>query len=99
MAGTVRCARAYVANFNDGITVYEAAATGNAKPVQHVTGSGVNGPDAVAVDASGNMYVSNYNGNSVTVFAAGATGAATPVRTITGPDTGLNIPAGVAWTH
>jgi sugar lactone lactonase YvrE len=61
--------------------------------------SGVSGPDDLAFDAAGDLYVANYgnengssaNGNeTVTIFAPGAT---TPSRTITG----LSFPEGLAF--
>jgi hypothetical protein len=53
-------------------------------------------PDAVAVDPSGKIYVTNYTNNSVAVYAANPSGAvSTPLTTIEGPDTGLIGPAGI----
>lgn len=41
---------------------------------------GIRTPDALAVDASGNLYVANLNGHNVTVYASGST---KPFRVIT----------------
>jgi sugar lactone lactonase YvrE len=102
--GTRSCPCLYVANNGGGpsgagsVTVYPSGAMGNAKPIQVIAGSntGLTEPEDVAVDASGNMYVSNDGNNSVTVYAAGATGNVAPMQTITGSYTGLSSPFGVA---
>lgn len=41
--------------------------------------TGIDNPDALAFDSSGNLYVANEGGNTVTVYAAGS---GTPSRTI-----------------
>ena len=87
---TSPCPCLYVANLTnrDGysVTVYAEGATGDATPIQDISGSntGLNLPNDVAVDASGNIYVANYVGNSVTVYAAGATGNVAPIQDISG---------------
>ncbi len=53
---------------------------------------GTNGP--IQGDVSG-IYVTNAN-NTVLVFALDASGNAVPKRVIAGPDTGLNLPIGIA---
>ncbi len=76
------------------------AGTLNESPVAEIEGSqaGLNGNFAIALDASGNIYVTNAQNNSVTVFAANPTGTdlATPIATIVGSNTGLNYPDGIA---
>ncbi len=87
------------------VTVYAPGATGNASPTTTITGSntGLYNPIGIALDALGNLYVSNFgntdNGasnyaTSVTIFAAGSAGNVVPTRTI--PANGLNEPAGLA---
>ena len=49
----------------------------------------MNGPTGVVVDASGNLYVANFNANTVQVYNA----AHTLIRTIS---TGVNQPFGLA---
>jgi hypothetical protein len=100
---TSSCPCLYVANVNNSVTVYADGAKGNAKPIQTITGSktGLSSPSDVAVDSSGNIYVSNYEGGgsdvgSVTVYTAGANGNVSPIETISGPGTGINEPLGVA---
>ncbi len=50
--------------------------------------TGLNSPDAVAVDGSGNVYVANFQGNTVSVFAPGAT---SPTATLTGLSSPNNL--------
>ena len=58
-----------------------------------ITGPGLNGPFGIALDGAGNIYVTNFSGNSITVYPAGASGNATPTATIVGGNTGLSQPA------
>jgi hypothetical protein len=101
-SGTSRCPCLYVANqfgsYTGNITVYASGASGDAVPIQNIAGSktGLDTPEGVAVDDSGNMYVANEVNNSVTVYAAGSTGNVAPVQTIMGSNTGLGIPFGIA---
>lgn len=102
------CPCVYVANEgprgDSSVTVYSAGATGNAKPIQTISGSntGLSGSWAIAVGADGKTYVANATGGgsqshgSVTVYAAGATGNIAPVQTIRGPNTQLADPLGIA---
>ena len=80
------------------VNVYAEGATGDATPIQDISGSntGLNSPSDVAVDASGNIYVANWGNNSVTVYAAGATGNVAPIQDISGSMTGLVRPDGLA---
>ena len=94
----------YVANqATDTITVYPANSNGSVNPIVTITGSNtqLNDPDSIALDSSGNIYVSNrgsLNGNpdSVNVFSAGSNGNVAPTAVITGPNTGLQLPAALA---
>lgn len=85
------------------VTVYPTNATGNASPMQIISGSNteLDRPTGIAVDGKGNMYVANSAGGPrglgfVAVYAAGATGNVPPIRTIGGPKTGLHSPYGIA---
>ncbi len=90
------------------MTIYAAGANGNAKPIQTITGSntGIDYPEKLTVDGSGNIYLANTAGvyrrssvtarPTVTVYAAGANGNARPIQTITGSNTGLVVPIGIA---
>jgi hypothetical protein len=108
----------YVANSlvdinNDGetapgsITVFAANPTGtlNDLPLATIIGSntGLNSPEAVAVDTAGKIYVANggdaAGGGSITVYAANPSGTLNepPLATISGSNTGLsNGVSGVA---
>ncbi len=80
------------------VTVYAAGANGNAAPIQTISGSntGLGLPEALALDASKNIYVANAQFLSVTVYAAGANGNVVPIRTIRGAKTKMSRPYGVA---
>jgi acylphosphatase len=93
----------YVVNLNsasyDGsVTVYAAGSTGNVPPAHDINGSltGVQYPQAIALDPKRNIYITNAYNYSVTVYAAGATGNVNPIRTIIGSKTGLSDPQGIA---
>jgi hypothetical protein len=93
----------YVANdtgapTNPGNPSVEVFLKGSTVPARTITGSatGLNVPLSAAVDAPGNMYVVNVNGNSVTVYGSTQTGNVAPIRTIAGPATIISIPQGVA---
>jgi hypothetical protein len=98
--------RLYVANgsYQSGsVTVYDRDAKGNAKPLQTIAGkeTGMVQPTGIAVDAAGNIFVSDFfgggsNEGAVFVYAAGANGNVQPVATIT---TNINLPSGVALDH
>lgn len=96
----------YVANKLGGdgsgsITVYAANPSGtvNATPLATITGSntGLNGPTAIALDASGKIYVASFTG-AVTVYPANPSGMLNeaPLATITGANTQLTSPYGIA---
>ncbi len=82
----------------DSVTVYAAASTGNAAPIATISGSntGLSGPSAIAVDSSGNIYVTNSSINTVTIYSAGSTGNVAPSATIRGYNTDLSYPSGIA---
>jgi hypothetical protein len=64
---------------NSVVYVYNAASkTQNPPPLRTIT-KGIQAPYGMAVDASGNLYVTNYGVNTVTVYAPNKS---TPTRTI-----------------
>ncbi len=76
---------------------YDTANVGSGKTLSVVTApafsatlTGLNGPNAMAFDSSGNLFVANGNGNTVSKFAPGA---ATPSAVLTG----LSIPEALAF--
>jgi sugar lactone lactonase YvrE len=74
--------------------VYAAGAGGNVAPTRTIAGSstGLSTPTGIALDASGNIYVTTNGNRSVVVFAPSASGNVTPLRTIEGGATGLANP-------
>ena len=99
---STRVGRLYAINDNNSISEYKAGATGNAGYTHRIhgpdTGLSTNSQcgNAVAIDASGDIFAANAAGNSITEYAPSADGDAVPARTISGSLTGLNAPRGVA---
>jgi len=95
-AGTV-----YAAVSNNGtggaILVFPPGSNGNVAPSTAIAGAhtGIDGPIAVALDASVNLYAIDAQGSTVIVFAPGATGNATPARTFTATAS-IDDPGGIA---
>ena len=99
----------YVANVGRGapprgsITIYPADADGDVAPTATIAGAntGLDNPQGVALDSSGNIYVANAIGGasrfgSVTAYPAGSDGNVAPTTTVGGPNTGLAQPSGIA---
>ncbi|MGH7813814.1 MAG: choice-of-anchor D domain-containing protein [Candidatus Binataceae bacterium] len=80
------------------VTVYPAGSNGNTAPGATISGAatGLNSPFGIALDSSGNIYVTNYGATSVTIYPAGSNGNVTPGATISGAVTELNGPGGIA---
>ena len=89
------------------VTVYRAGSNGNVAPIATISGgrTGLSYPLGIALDSSGNIYVTNtYTGNtrgsppnsSITVYPAGSNGNAAPIAVIAGGNTGLDYPQGIA---
>jgi DNA-binding beta-propeller fold protein YncE len=81
------------------ITIFGAAASGNAKPLRTISGpkSRLNWPMGVAVDASSHeIAVANNGDNSILIFRQSDSGDVSPVRVIRGPQTGIDRPMSVA---
>ena len=55
-------------------------------------------PVGLDVDANGNLYVSNFFGNSITVYSSSARDNAAPAATLRGAATGLAAPEHLAVT-
>src|SRR2546422_493712 len=91
----------YVANTGaNSITVFAAGATGDAIPTAVIAGGDtrLDSPVAVSLDASGNIYVANFDiaVPRITLYAPGATGNAVPTAVIAGSATGLCDPFALA---
>jgi sugar lactone lactonase YvrE len=91
----------------ESLTVYAAITNGggNEAPLATIVGSNTEllGASGVAIDASGKIYVVNYNtvtlgGGSVTVYAANPSGTLneTPIAAIIGSNTAFHQPQGIA---
>ena len=64
------------------IDVYTLPIVTGSTPAFSLT-AGVNGPEAVALDASGNLYVGNDTNTTITVYKAPITSASVPSATVT----------------
>ena len=90
----------YVANYGaNTITQYSLTATGDAAPTRTLSGGAadIGSPIGLAVDASGNLAVSQSATNAIAVYAAPAGGNEAPLRTLSGANTGLDQPSGIAY--
>jgi hypothetical protein len=93
--GKIYVANLAVAATTSSITVYAANPSGtlNEAPLATISGSstGLVAPTAVALDASGKIYVANAN-SSITVYGPNPSGTLNeaPIATIAGSNTGLS---------
>ena len=100
--GTIFVANAGSAGDGTGkgsVTAYPPGATGNARPIVLIT-AGINGPQAVAFDPSGDLWVANSNNTVVEYSKAELTKASpSPTVTISSPNPlGPTLdPAGDMW--
>jgi sugar lactone lactonase YvrE len=78
----------------NAVTAYSAASNGDVSPLAPAP-TGLCGPLYTAIDATGNIYVTNGN-DTITIYAAGSKGDAAPTAVIGGSNTGLSSPAGIA---
>ena len=80
------------------VTIYTAGSNGNATPTATISGAntGLGRPMGLALDASGKIYVTNWNDNGITIYPPGTNGNVAPTATIAGANTGLDGPVGVA---
>jgi serine/threonine-protein kinase len=77
------------------VTVYALVNGGNVSPTNIIQGPAtmLSGPHAVAIDASGNIWVANYGNNSVTAYTPSGAANRAPIWTVT---SGVSQPVGVA---
>ena len=82
------------------ITVYAAGATGNVKPSRTISGAKtqLGGLDAIALDASGKIYVVQTDAgvSIVLVFVSKESGNVKPLAVISGSKTDLTFSSGIA---
>lgn len=83
----------YVAADWDGVKVFAANADGDVAPVKSLSGSA----RRVAFDASGRLYVVDYNANEIRVYEEGFADGASPIKTLTGGSSGLSRPTDLAF--
>jgi hypothetical protein len=70
-----------VAGATGQVDVYTLPITSSSAPAFAIA-TGVNGPEAVAFDAAGNLYVGNDGNHSITVYAPPFSAASTPTVTL-----------------
>jgi hypothetical protein len=73
------------------IFVFAPQANGSSTPTRTIAGTAtlLDQPLSLAVDTTGNLYVSDLNKPGITVFSSTATGNVAPARNISGSATGL----------
>lgn len=86
------------AGASPSVTEYSAASiagtgTLSPAPVAVITASSttIDGPEALAVDTTGRVYVGNSQNNTISVFAAGSNGPTAPAAILSGNTIGFSI--------
>ncbi|HTW85158.1 MAG TPA: NHL repeat-containing protein [Candidatus Sulfotelmatobacter sp.] len=99
-AGNIYVLNVNVQGANSTISVFAPYAGGSSTvtPQAVISDANLNQPSALAVDASGKIYVANFGGHDVLVYPAHPTGNLTeaPLAVIGGGSTTLQEPTGVA---
>jgi Lactonase, 7-bladed beta-propeller len=73
-------------NENNRIAVFNAASKTQNPPAERTITQGIHGPNGIATDLSGNLYVANYVSNTVTVYGKNSSSPKTTISS------GLNGP-------
>jgi hypothetical protein len=87
----------------DSVLIFNSSASGNVPPTSTIGGTltTINAIQGLAVDSTGNLYVSNLPSGQnaspeILEFSAGSTGNIAPTRTISGPATTMTSIGGLA---
>ncbi len=80
----------------DAVFVFAPNQASPIRTIRGVANTKLFGPFGIAVDAAGNVYVSNRNGATITVYGPGADGDVAPIRTVTGAAAVLTAPTALA---
>ena len=92
----VAAGKIYVTNLTANLlTKYGASSNGNVAPTAAITCGGLNFPDGVALDSTGNIFVANLQGNSISIFKPRANGCVKRANHIAGTKTMLSRPSGL----
>jgi len=93
-----RRGRIVVADYLNGILIFEPGANGDATPVASLTNAQVMNAhlEGMAIDAKNNIWVTSYANNAVLEFAPNTNGTTPPIRVISGDKTQLSAPVGIA---
>jgi hypothetical protein len=91
----------YASNSTGGVSEFSSTATGSVAPTSTVATTAGVGPQATAVDPSGNLYIATappVNNIAIAPIEVFATGTTTPARTLSGALTTLAVgsPQGLA---
>jgi sugar lactone lactonase YvrE len=86
----------------DSITIYAPGTNPNAVPIATIGSFGatdkttLGGPVALAVDATGEIFVANSQGDGIVIYAPDSNGNVPPMRMIAGSSTKLDSPVALA---
>ena len=94
----------------ESVRVFPAGSDGNVRPNAIISGphTGLTAPNSVALDSKGDIYVTDYRGEtrdgktivyrkgSIIVYRPGSSGDAAPMATIAGPKTRIDRPGKIA---
>jgi hypothetical protein len=99
----------WVANFGGAsVMKFTAGSSGNASVAVTLAGANtmINLPSYLALDAAGNLYVSNDGSgvspptsDAILIFASGSNGDVAPNAILSGSNTHLDLPTGLAFDH
>jgi len=81
-----------------GVSIFPAGSNATGAPKAIISGASteLNEPSGVAVDASGNIYVTDISSTKVLIYTPGSNGDVLPKAVIDGSNTGLTTPRGIA---